>query len=135
MKKQLLFISSILLGGFVLISMTNIKLSEQEPWPVPAKYKKMENPYAKATDGENIGKILYAKHCKSCHGSKGKGDGKKAESIDTPIGDFTMADFKNQADGSLYYKTFEGRDDMPSFKKKITDVEEQWLLINYIKNL
>ncbi|MDH5412597.1 MAG: c-type cytochrome [Flavobacteriaceae bacterium] len=135
MKKQLLIISSVIIGSFILLSMTNMKTDTQEPWPVPAKYKKMENPYAKATDGENIGKILYAKHCKSCHGSKGKGDGKKAASIDTPIGDFTDAAFKKQSDGSLYYKTFVGRDDMPSFDKKIPDNEEQWLLINYIKNL
>jgi len=135
MKNQLLFISAILLTGFVMLSMTNIKLSEQEPWPVPSKYKKMENPYAKAKDGESIGRILYSKHCKSCHGSKGKGDGKKAASLDTKVPDFSAAAFKKETDGSLYYKTFIGRDDMPGFEKKISDDEEQWLLINYIKNL
>lgn len=135
MKKQLLLIISILIGGFVLLSMTIIKTDQQEPWVVPAKYNKMKNPYAKAEDGDNIGKILYAKHCKSCHGTKGKGDGKKAESLDTPTGDFTLAEFKKQTDGSLYYKTFFGRDDMPGFEKKITDEEDQWMVINYIKNL
>lgn len=135
MKKQLLLIISILIGGFVLLSMTIIKTDQQEPWVVPAKYNKMKNPYAKAKDGDNIGKILYAKHCKSCHGTKGKGDGKKAESLDTPTGDFTLAEFKKQTDGSLYYKTFFGRDDMPGFEKKITDKEDQWMVINYIKNL
>ena len=43
--------------------------------------------------------------------------------------------FKSQKDGSMYYKTFIGRDDMPSFKKKIPDEEEQWLVINYIRGL
>lgn len=135
MKKKLLFISTILLVGFVLISMSNIKLSEQEPWSVPSKYKKMENPFAKATDGESIGRILYSKHCKSCHGSKGKGDGKKAASSDTKVPDFTNPEFIKQTDGSLYYKTYIGRDDMPGFEKKITDKEDQWLLINYMKTL
>jgi mono/diheme cytochrome c family protein len=102
---------------------------------VPAKYEKMKNPFLNATDTENIGRILYAQHCKSCHGSKGKGDGKKAASIDTPIGDFTDDSFKNQTDGALYYKTYFGRDDMPSFDKKITAEEDKWLVINYIKNL
>ena len=135
MKKQLLFISVILVGGFVLLSMTIMKSDQQEPWVVPAKYKKMENPYAEVADDEKIGRILYSKHCKSCHGTKGKGDGKKAESLDTPTGDFTLAEFKKQTDGSLYYKTFFGRDDMPGFEKKITDEEDRWMVVNYIKKL
>jgi mono/diheme cytochrome c family protein len=135
MKKQLLLIGTLLIGSFIMLSMTLIKSNLQDPWEVPAKYQKMVNPYADAADGEKIGRVLYSKHCKSCHGTKGKGDGTKAKSLDTPAGDFTDASFKNQTDGSLYYKTFIGRDDMPSFKKKIADEEEQWLVINYIKGL
>lgn len=135
MKKQLLLIGTLLFGSFIMLSMTIIKSNLQDPWEVPAKYQKMVNPYADAADDEKIGRILYSKHCKSCHGTKGKGDGTKAKSLDTPAGDFTDASFKNQTDGSLYYKTFIGRDDMPSFKKKIADEEEQWLVINYIKGL
>jgi mono/diheme cytochrome c family protein len=135
MKKQVLLISCVLIGSFLLISMTLNELQQTKPWEVPAKYQKMENPYAKATDDENIGRILYSKHCKSCHGTKGKGDGNKAESIDTPVPDLTEASFKKQADGALYYKTFTGRDDMPGFDKKISSEEDQWLLINYIKSL
>jgi mono/diheme cytochrome c family protein len=135
MKKQFLLVGAILVGSFVLLSMTIRKSNQQDPWEVPAKYEKMKKPYASAADDVNIGRILYAKHCKSCHGSKGKGDGTKAKSLDTPVGDFTDASFKSQKDGSLYYKTFIGRDDMPSFKKKIPDEEEQWMVINYIRGL
>ena len=135
MKKQLLLIGTLLVGSFIMLSMTIIKSNLQDPWEVPAKYQKMVNPYADTADDEKIGRVLYSKHCKSCHGTKGKGDGTKAKSLDTPAGDFTDASFKNQTDGSLYYKTFIGRDDMPSFKKKIADEEEQWLVINYIKGL
>ena len=99
MKKRLLFISALLIGSFALLSMTFISTTPQDPWEVPAKYEKMKNPYAGDADGENIGKRLYSKHCKSCHGSKGKGDGPKAESVDTPIGDFTSETFKAQSDG------------------------------------
>jgi len=135
MKKQVLLISCLLIGSFFMISMALNELQQKKPWEVPAKYQKMENPYAKATDDENIGRILYSKHCKSCHGTKGKGDGNKAESIDTPVPDLTEASFKKQTDGALYYKTFTGRDDMPGFDKKISSEEDQWLLINYIKSL
>jgi mono/diheme cytochrome c family protein len=135
MKKQVLLISCLLIGSFLLISMTLNELQQTKPWEVPAKYQKMENPYAKATDDDSIGRILYSKHCKSCHGTKGKGDGNKAESIDTPVPDLTEAACKKQTDGALYYKTFTGRDDMPGFDKKISSEEDQWLLINYIKSL
>ena len=134
MKNQFLFLLTILIVTGALLSFS-IREFQSDPWEVPAKYKKMKNPYLNVVDDENIGRILYSKHCKSCHGTKGKGDGKKADSVDTPIGDFTDDSFKDQTDGSLYYKTFIGRDDMPSFKKKITDEEDKWLLINYIKTL
>lgn len=133
MKKQVLLISSLIIGSFILVSMTLNELQQTKPWEVPAKYQKMENPYVKATDDENIGRMLYVKHCKSCHGTKGKGDGTKAGNIDTPVPDFTQASFKKQTDGAMYYKTFTGRDDMPGFQKKITDEKDQWLVINYIK--
>ena len=134
MKKQFLIVSTIVIASFALLSMTINKFEQQEPWEVPSKYQKMENPFAEASDDENIGRLLYTKHCKSCHGTKGKGDGKKAETVDTPVGDFSEDSFKEQTDGSLYYKTFFGRDDMPSFKKKILDENDQWMIINYIKN-
>ena len=135
MKKQIIILSTVLFGSFFLLSMVIGKSNMQDEWIVPSKYEKMENPYAKAEDADRIGRILYSKHCKSCHGSKGKGDGKKAASLDTPSGDFTNADFNKQSDGSLYYKTLIGRDEMPSFEKKIKDEEERWLIVNYLRTL
>lgn len=129
MKNNLTIVPLILVCGLLLFS---FKIT-QESWEVPAKYEKMINPLSDDADSENIGKMLYAKHCKSCHGSKGQGDGPKADSVDTEIGDFSDESFKNQSDGSLYYKTYIGRDDMPSFQKKIPSKEDQWKLVNYIK--
>ena len=135
MKNNLLNLSILLLSGSLLISMTLIRKNMQDDWKVPAKYVKMENPFVNASDDEKIGKSLYAKHCKSCHGTKGLGDGTKASSLDTKVPDFSTASFKKQSDGILYYKTVFGRDDMPSFEKKIVDEEERWLVVNYIKNM
>ncbi len=110
-------------------------LLQSDEWVVPSKYKKMENPYANAKDDEQIGKRLFAIHCKSCHGSKGKGDGTKAAQLDTKVPDITTDAFKTQTDGEIYYKTLFGKKDMPSFKEKISDDEDQWMLINYVKSL
>ena len=101
--------------SFALYSFTSFV---QEEWKVPAKYQTMKNPVAPATDAA-IGKALYNKHCKSCHGSKGLGDGPKAAEMDGDLGDFSSKEFQAQSDGALFYKTTIGRDDMPEFTKKL----------------
>jgi hypothetical protein len=35
----------------------------------------------------------------------------------------------------MFYKITEGRDDMPSFKKKIPEAEERWALVNFMRTL
>ncbi len=49
MKKQLLIISAIFIGSITLLSLNSNEMS-QEPWEVPAKYKKMKNPYLDKSD-------------------------------------------------------------------------------------
>ncbi len=61
------------------------------------------------------------------------GDGSKAAQLKTDCGDFTDSKFQSQTDGALFYKTRVGRDDMPSYKKKIPDEEEIWQLVNYLR--
>ena len=100
--------ATLLFGCYALFSMTILKSSFQESKKVPDKYQKSENPFV-----SNVG----------------------TESLDTSIGNFTACIFKNQTDGSLYYKTDFGRDDIPCFDKKIPDEQDHWLIINYLKSL
>ena len=79
----------------------------------------MKNPAAGDDEATDIDNDLYNKHCKSCHGAKGQGDGSKAAELDTDCCDFTTTEFSKQTDGGLFYKSKEDRDDMPSFKKKL----------------
>ena len=102
-----------------------------DPWTVPDKYVKMANPVKSDATSLATGKELWNKHCSSCHGKSGKGDGSKAAQLDTQPGDFSKAVFQSQPDGSIFYKTIEGRKDMPSFKKKIPDQEDIWAVVNY----
>ena len=111
-------------------------LVDQDEWVVPDEYKTMSNPTDKA-DKENmaIGKSLYNKHCKSCHGKEGFGDGPKADEQEGDLGDFSTVEFQKQTDGELFYKTSFGRDDMPKYTKKIPDDEDRWLVVNYMRTL
>ena len=108
---------------------------QTKPWPVPDAAKNKVNPVKGDAAATAKGKELYNQHCKSCHGTKGKGDGPKASQLDTECGDFTKATFQAQTDGALFYKTSEGRKDMPSFKKKIPDAEELGSVVNYMRTL
>ena len=107
---------------------------EQGRWTVPAKYKTMTSSFAVDKESIELGKSLYSTHCKSCHGSKGDGNGTKAASLDTKIGSFLSVGFLAQKPGEVYYKTITGRKDMPKFEKKIPDEEERWAIVHYIMN-
>lgn len=136
MKKLNSFLSAgaLVTIAFLMFSFAVPQQKSSKPWDIPENYMKMKNPQA-VGDAEmvKLGKMLYAKHCKACHGSQGKGDGPKAAQLDTPIIDFSTDAFHKQGDGELYYKSFVGRDEMPNFEKKIVDDEERWAIITYMR--
>lgn len=132
MKKSAIFSSLALTAFFLMAFATKVY---NDPWPVPEKYQKMANPVKSDAGSVADGKALFNQHCSSCHGKKGKGDGPKAAQLDTECGDFTSADFQKQSDGSLFYKTMEGRKDMPSFKKKISSENDVWAVVNFLRSL
>ncbi|UJH66646.1 c-type cytochrome [Allomuricauda sp. SCSIO 65647] len=126
--KNLIIIAII---SFALHSFTN---EFQEEWVVPEKYEKMKNPTDPTVD-LSIGKSLYNKHCKSCHGKEGYGDGPKADEVEGDLGDFSSEEFHAQSDGAIFYKSYIGRDDMPNYEKKIPDEEDMWLVVNYMRTM
>ena len=132
MKKYISILFTVL---FVTVLMAFVPKTTNDPWPVPDKYKNMANPVKSDATSIATGKELYTQHCKSCHGTKGKGDGPKAAQLDTECGDFTKPATQTQTDGALFYKTTEGRKDMPSFKKKISDPNDIWAVVNYMRTL
>ncbi|NQV78695.1 MAG: c-type cytochrome, partial [Lutibacter sp.] len=75
-----------------------------------------------------------SKHCKSCHGSKGYGDGTKADNLEGDLGDFSSKKFQSQSDGALFYKSYIGRKDMPSYEKKMSE-EDMWITVHYMRTL
>lgn len=106
----------------------------QEEWKVPAKYEKMTNPEEASKSNIAMGKSLYAKHCQSCHGKAGLGDGPKAMEVEGDLGDFSSEEFQSQSDGALFYKSYIGRKDMPNYEKKMSE-EDMWLVVHYIRTL
>ena len=130
--KTLKFITII---GIMSLGIYSFNEYVQEEWDIPDKYVKMKNPTYATKENLSIGKALYSKHCKSCHGKKGIGDGPKADEFDSDIGDFSSEEFHAQTEGVIFYKSYIGREDMPNYEKKIPDPEDMWFIVNYLKVL
>ena len=129
---KLIVVSTI---AVVFVLTAGFTLNQAKPWPVPDKAAKTANPVKSNAESISAGKALWSQHCSSCHGKTGLGDGNKAAQLKTQPSDFTKAAFQGQPDGALFYKISEGRDDMPSFKKKIPDQEDIWNLVNFSRTL
>jgi mono/diheme cytochrome c family protein len=124
---------SILSMLIVFITTASFTFLQNKPWAVPDKAAKTTNPVKSDASSLAAGKALWGQHCTSCHGKAGLGDGSKAAQLETTPPDFSKAIVQGQSDGALFFKTSEGRGDMPSFKKKIPDQEDIWNLVNYMR--
>ena len=133
MKTKLLLAVVTLSAGATSLAFTTTQ--QPKPWAVPEKSAKMANPVKANGESISAGKSLWNMHCSSCHGKAGLGDGTKAAQLKTQPDDLSKASFQSQSDGTVFYKISEGRDDMPSFKKKIPDAEDIWNLVNYVRSL
>ena len=131
MKTKYYLVGLLLVSG-VFFSFTYY---QAKPWAVPDKNAKEANPVKSDAESVKVGKDLFAKHCVSCHGKTGAGDGSKAANLETPMEDMSTAAVQGQTDGALHYKIAEGREEMPSFKKKIPDAEDLWSIVNYMRTL
>ena len=137
MKTKIFYFLSLFVGS---IAFTAFNVPQDQkiggPWDIPAKYISMKNPNkAGDADAEKLGKTLYAKHCRSCHGNAGLGDGPKAKNLETFPGDFSSAKFQALKDGELYFMSYIGRDEMPNFEKNIPDEESRWAIVSYMRSL
>jgi mono/diheme cytochrome c family protein len=122
----------------LIFAAANVTMAQKAggPWEIPAKYKTMKSTI-KTTDASvmTTGKELYNKHCKSCHGAKGLGDGPKSATLKTAVPSFKDKTFQARPDGEIYFQSIIGRDEMPNFEKKILDDGDRWAVVNFIRTL
>ncbi|MEI6172596.1 MAG: cytochrome c [Bacteroidota bacterium] len=130
---RLLAVSLGLILAFTISSV--LQAQTAGAWNIPAKFKTTKNPVTVSKTSVADGKDLYAKHCKSCHGAAGLGDGPKAATLDVPCSDFSTKKFQGQADGEIFFQITEGKGKMPSFKKTITEDNDRWSIVNYIRTM
>lgn len=124
----ILFFISMALYSFNMVEVA-------DDWDIPANYKTMKNPTEASKENLAIAKSLWAKHCQSCHGREGLGDGPKAAELESDAGDFSSEEFQSLSDGELYYMTTAGKDEMPAYDKKIPSDEDRWMLVHYMRTM
>ena len=127
------FFAILILSSF--ISKPQDDKKEKKAWDVPEKYQKMTNSFADDASIIKYGKMNYMKHCRACHGNEGKGDGPKARNLKAFPGDFSSAEFQKETDGTIYYQSIIGRDEMPNFESKIPEEEDRWAVVMYLRSL
>jgi len=127
-----------IIGMCLIFVSANLALAQKAggPWVIPAKYKTMKST-VKPTDASvnSVGKDLFNKHCKSCHGAKGLGDGPKSASLETLVPAFNDKAFQAKSEGEVYYMSFIGRDEMPNFEKKVLDEGDRWAIVQYVRSM
>ena len=80
------------------------------------------------------GRLLYSKHCASCHGPGGAGDGSAAHDLDPKPTDLRDPEVATKPDAKLFRQITRGRAPMPSFARLLND-DDRWTVVAYVKTL
>ena len=115
--------------GTAVLMMLALPILGQD-WIVPDEQAALANPSEYTLDNVKLGKAIYTKNCKSCHGDPGKNN--PLALVPVPV---DMASEKMQAnsEGSLFYKITNGKGVMPPFASSISE-NDRWLLVSFIQN-
>lgn len=106
--------------------------------PYPHRHpeaQKLKNPVASDESSIAEGRKLYLRHCASCHGQSGKGDGSMALAGGTPsnLADETWD--HGSSDGEIFVVIRDGvGSDMEAYKDSLTE-KQIWHLVNFIRSL
>ena len=112
-----------------------IGLLAHSDWEVPEEARQRENPQSATDESVAAGRALYEKHCQSCHGVQGGGDGPLAKMLDekpTALND--SEHMSEMSDGELHWKISTGKPPMPGLERK-TSEDERWHVVNYVRSL
>lgn len=132
MKKQIL--SSTLAFMFLLLMSTSLH-AQTNGKNIPPEYKEKVNPFKGDESLKMTGLRTYNRHCVSCHGKTGIGDGVMSKNLKTSPGNLTNPNMKKYTDGEVYYMSFVGEGERPDLMKIIPTEEDKWAVVNYVRTL
>jgi cbb3-type cytochrome c oxidase subunit III len=124
----------LVVSGWWLVAVLVLVGVAQEPRR-NAEAQKLKNPELKNAETIEAGKKLYARHCASCHGPQGKGDGGMALAGGTPS-DLTDETWDyGSTDGEIFVAIRDGVSaDMLAYQDKLND-KQIWQVVTFIRSL
>ncbi len=134
MKLFSLGIACLLSGCFLqmLAAQNAISHGVYDPANDPNADAALENPVPADKNSLARGSALFQKHCVECHGRTGVGDGPKSK--DTSPAVPNLRSIKDPSDTHLYRQIAFGRQDMPTWEKKLNE-KNLWDLVNYVQSI
>ncbi|MEA3461237.1 MAG: cytochrome c [Bacteroidota bacterium] len=115
--------------GTGVLMMLVLPVQGQE-WLVPENEAATSNPSEYTLENVKLGKAIYIKNCKSCHGDPGKNN--PLALVPSPV-DIASEKMQINSEGALFYKIATGKGVMPPFASTISE-NDRWLLVNFIQN-
>jgi mono/diheme cytochrome c family protein len=132
------------LGVLILTSLAAAGFA-QEPWTAPKEEAKRANPVPSSPEALQKGRALFQRHCASCHGPKGKGDGAGVGLLagKTNRRPADLSDARVQgalSDGEVFWKVANGLKEgavvvMPAYATEIPKEDDRWTLIHFLRTL
>lgn len=110
-------------------------------WAAPPEEREKPNPVPATRQAVAKGQALYQRHCASCHGAGGKGDGPAAgfgADIPDDLTDPTRQD--RLTDGEIFWKISTGLRAgteivMPGFSRQISTEDDRWMVVAFLRSL
>jgi len=97
--------------------------------------KSLKNPIQSDESSIAEGRKVYLRHCASCHGQSGKGDGSMALAGGTPSNLVDETWDHGSSDGEIFVVIRDGTgSDMESYKDKLTE-KQIWQIVNFLRSL
>jgi mono/diheme cytochrome c family protein len=125
----------VVLIGAVVLAFAAEQGDRKPSWVAPEAARTRVNPLPSSDEVLREGLKLYKKNCLTCHGTEGKGDGPATQFIESTPTDLSQPEVQSRlTEGEIFWKLTEGRNPMPSFKKKLSETE-RWHLARYVRSL
>jgi len=110
-------------------------------WEAPPDEKAKLSPLSITAKDVAKGQALFRRHCSSCHGTGGKGDGPAAGfGAEVPDDLTDPARQDRLSDGEIFWKISNGRRQgpeivMPSFSREISSEADRWRVVAFLRTL
>lgn len=107
-------------------------------WAVPAKSRRLENPFSGSPEAVAAGRVHFADHCALCHGNDGRGKTEIGQNLYPKAPDMQGSGTQSLSDGEILYIIQNGIrwTGMPAWGRDTAeDDNANWHLVAFIRHL